>query len=51
MNIQYLKEHVGSDGTRHRKGEVVAVTPDVGNALVKEGVARKQATPAPTEKK
>lgn len=49
--IQYLKEHVGADGTQHRKGEVASVSPDVGDQLVKEGVARKRAAPVPTEKK
>jgi hypothetical protein len=51
MKIQYVKEHVGADGTQHRKGEVATVSPAVGDALVKEGVARKRTTPAPTEKK
>jgi hypothetical protein len=51
MKVQFLKDHVAADGTQHRKGEVAAVSPGVGNDLVNSGVARKRAAPGPQEKK
>ena len=51
MTVQFLKDHVMADGTRHLQGEVATVSLGVGNSLVQAGIARERHAPAPTERK
>jgi hypothetical protein len=45
--VQFLKDHVAAGGRQFRKGEVAALTDDLAQDLIREGIAKQRIPPSP----